>query len=35
MDLIEFFLTDNKNGLKTKESYLSKNYPILYKGIIN
>jgi hypothetical protein len=35
MDLIEFFLMDNKNGLKTKETYLSKNYPILYNDIIN
>jgi hypothetical protein len=30
-----FFITDNKSGYKTKESWLSKNHPELYEKILN
>ena len=35
MDLINFFLNDNKSGYKTTERYLKKNYFDLYNEIIN
>ena len=35
MDLINFFIENNKNGIKTKESFLKKNYPEIYFEIID
>jgi hypothetical protein len=35
MELNDFFLTNNKNGLKSREDYLLKNYPDIHKIIIN
>ncbi len=35
MDLINFFIENNKNGIKTKESFLKKNYPEIYFKIID
>jgi hypothetical protein len=34
MDLLKFFIEKNKNGAKTKESFLKKNYPEIYFEII-
>jgi len=35
MDYKQFFNSDNKSGVKTKESYLFKNYPSIHKQIID
>jgi hypothetical protein len=35
MDYKKFFTEDNKSGIKSKESYISKNHPDLYLEIIN
>ena len=35
MDYINFFTKDNKSGIKTKETYLSKHYPELFNEVNN
>jgi len=35
MDLLKFFLSDNKNGVKTTEKFLIKNNNTLYNSIVN
>ena len=35
MDYVKFFIEDNKNGCKTRPSYLKENHPIIFNEISN